>query len=299
MTAAALAAGLLVVGLAALVWGYRATGGTTLCAVWWWAAVALCAVVASEIPGPLGAGQGTALIGQLRFIGGVATLCPLIALLGAKRPQDWAWQFVVAVFWFVLALPAIQNLALRPDAPLSVHPIWSLFLAASILFGLVNYLPTRFAPAAILAAAGQWLILAPQLPWNAFSNAPQTAIVGLALMVTALAVAACTAAWRRSCRRISAEPLDRVWLDFRDEFGVVWSLRIAERLNASPAAQQVGIRLSWRGFIQPAVPARDPSSSAKPSTLAPPARSEVERALRALLLRFVSSDWIARRVTGN
>jgi hypothetical protein len=298
MTALALAAGLLVVGLAALVWGYRATGGTTLRAVWWWVVVALWAVVASEFAAALTPRQSTALIGQIRFIAGVATLCPLVALLGAKRPQNQAWQFVVAAFWFVLALPAIQNLALRPDAPLPVHPIWSLFLAAGILFGLMNYLPTPFAPAAILAAAGQWLILTPQLPWNAFSNTPQAAIVGLGLIATALAVAACNAAWRRSRRPISTEPLDRLWLDFRDAFGVVWSLRIAERLNASPALEQLGVRLTWRGFTRPAATARDPSSS-QPLHLAPPARSELERALRALLLRFVSSGWIARRVSDN
>jgi hypothetical protein len=288
----AITAGLFVVGLTALAGGFRPTGGTTFRAVWWWAIVALLAVAASEAAAVLPAQQSAAAAQSIRFIAGIATLCPLIALLGAKRPQDRAWQFVVAAFWCTLALPALQNLVLHPDAPLTVHPVWSWFMAAGILFGLTNYLPTRYFFAAVFAAGGQWVLLAPQLPGRFLVGTQRTALVGFGLIVAALAMAA----WLCARRSRSSEPLDRLWLDFRDEFGVVWSLRIAERLNASAVMQQAGAKLAWHGFTLSEATAG--KNTVPPGLLKLPTSTcaEVERSFRSLLLRFVPNHWIESRV---
>ena len=44
--------------------------------------------------------------------------------------------------------------------------------------------------------------------------------------------------------------IDRVWLDFRDAFGVVWALCIEQRVNASAAMYGWPVVLNWTGFCQ-------------------------------------------------
>ncbi len=41
---------------------------------------------------------------------------------------------------------------------------------------------------------------------------------------------------------------DRVWTDFRDLFGTVWSLRVMERVNETARLQQWNWELTWSGF---------------------------------------------------
>ncbi len=95
---------------------FRSLEGTTLRAPWYWT---LAAVVA---PGrgrvfrravPLSASH-------VRYLAAVATFCPLMAVLGAKRPQDRPWQFVVLSLWIVLALPGLQAWFSRPHAARSI-----------------------------------------------------------------------------------------------------------------------------------------------------------------------------------
>ena len=45
-----------------------------------------------------------------RFAAAVLSFAPTMALLGAKRPQNGAWQFVVITLWAILALPAFEVL---------------------------------------------------------------------------------------------------------------------------------------------------------------------------------------------
>jgi hypothetical protein len=90
--------------------------------------------------------------------------------------------------------------------------------------------------------------------------------------------------FRRERNRANANRLDRVWLDFRDAFGVVWSLRILERMNASATMYDWPVTLTWHGF--------EPRASAThvdtPSIL--------EESFRTLLRRFVSPEWIEARL---
>ena len=132
-------------------------------AVWVWAAAAMVAVLGIETAIAVGA-FGGAGIEAVRFAAAAATFCPVVALLGAKRPQDRAWQLIVLSFWVILALPAAQAW-LQPGQVLIVHPIWSWFLVVLIVVGASNYLPTRNAIAALLAAAGQAILVWRELPW--------------------------------------------------------------------------------------------------------------------------------------
>jgi hypothetical protein len=283
---------ILAIGAAAAISLYRLfwpARGTTLSAVWLWSAIAMFVVLAAEVAisrvGHVG-GVGDAAAGALRFAAASATFCPLIALFGAKRPQDRAWQLIVASFWVILSLPAAQAWLLRPGQPLAVHPIWSWFLVVLIVVGASNYLPTRYAIASLLAAAGQTILVWRQLPWGGGGASARGGaidwmpILGAGLLAAAAAIAAI--GWPRRSSK-AREPLDRLWCDFCDQFGVVWGLRVAERVNATAAQHGWNVRLAWHGLTH-----------ADGSPLTSPRGAELEQALRPLLRRFVSADWIDR-----
>ncbi len=273
-------------GLAALVYGFRRIRGTTLLAPWWWSVVSLSLVASGEAAIAVCHASETAAAAQLRLAAGAMTFCPLVALLGAKRPQNRAWQFIVFSFWVILALPAAQARLLRPEEPPAVHPLWSWFLVVLIVVGLTNYVPTRFGFAGLLAAAGQATFHWKYLPFGSPSAPQQAPLCGLALM-SAAAVAAAVLA--RNPPR-TAEPLDRLWLDFRDQFGVVWGLRVAERINASAKMYGWDARLGWHGFST--------SASGPAAQISPGVKTELAKSLGSLLRRFVSSEWIERRMAG-
>jgi hypothetical protein len=273
-------------GFAALVYGFRGIRGTTLLAPWWWSVVSLSLVAGGEAAIAVCRVSETAAAAQWRLAAGAMTFCPLVALLGAKRPQNRAWQFIVFSFWVILALPAAQARLLRPEEPPAVHPLWSWFLVVLMVVGLTNYLPTRFWFAGLLAALGQATFHWQYLPFGSQFAPQQAPLCGLALM-SASAVAAAVLA--RIPRRI-IDPLDRLWLDFRDQFGVVWGLRVAERINALAKMSGWDARLGWLGFST--------GASGPAAEISPGVKTELAKSLGSLLRRFVSSEWIERRMAG-
>ncbi len=266
---------------------FRPARGTTLMAVWAWSAMALFVATAVELTIALG-GAGREGTDALRFAAAAATFCPLVALLGAKRPQDRAWQLIVLSFWVILALPAAQQWLLRPGQPMTVHPIWSWFLVVLIVVGASNYMPTRYAIASLLAAAGQTILVWRQLPWGRCGDSPRgnavdwMPLVGLGLLAAAAGMAALGWPRRTTAAR---SPLERLWSDFCDQFGVVWGLRVAERINTTATQNGWNVRLTWHGLTQ-----------SNGSPLDSPPTAELEQTLRQLLRRFVSADWIDRRL---
>src|SRR5262245_20934124 len=84
-----------------------------------------------------------------RFVALCLTGCAPVAVLGARRPGVGPWNFVVIGLLAVLLLPLAYGLG-KP------MPEWAntLFLAGTIAVGVLNYLPTRLAPAALILAAG-------------------------------------------------------------------------------------------------------------------------------------------------
>ena len=84
------------------------------------------------------------------------------------------------------------------------------------------------------------------------------------------------------------DPLDRLWRDFCNLYGLAWGLRVAERFNASAAANRWPVTLTWRGF-------RSPSGDGSPG-LSAAEREAVAENLASWLRRFVEPTWIAERV---
>ncbi len=52
--------------------------------------------------------------------------------------------------------------------------------------------------------------------------------------------------WRRPPK--SASEVDRLWLNFRDRFGVFWAQRVREQFNRSAAHALLPGTLSWHGW---------------------------------------------------
>ncbi|MEX0677768.1 MAG: hypothetical protein WD063_11875 [Pirellulales bacterium] len=266
------------VGLGALSWRGPKLRGTTLVAPWVWSLVALASLAATEILIALSGSPPPEWAAQLRFAAAVSTFCPAMALFGAKRPQNRGWQLVVLSLWAILSLPSIEWLlfgGLR-----EIHPARCWFLAVLMAVGAANGLGTRYWPSSLLYCGGQLALVAPFISAQAVQGASLARLAGMSALVLAwLLIAA-----ELPRRRAAAWPLDRAWLDFRDGFGAVWALRVAERMNASASMYDWPLTLTWRGFV------------ARPSGATAGVPSTVEESLRTLLRRFVSPDWIDARL---
>lgn len=276
-----------VLGLAALGAARAAVWQTTLRSAWVWA---LAAWIAWGICAGLRSYWGDHAPAWLSpcEVGAVAlSLCPAVSVLGAKRPQHRAWNFVVASLWGVLVLSSVEFVLLRPGQRLVLGDARGIFLLLLVLVGAVNYIPTRFGLAAVLLAAGQILALAPHGPLRGFSLEAYGSVAGLVLAGAAFGVA-----WGMTRRRRAAGPLDRVWQDFRDAYGLFWGLRVMERVNAT--ARQLGwnVELRWSGFV-------DPQSGQPLGQLSPAQQEALRQALRGLLRRFVSHAFLAQRLEGR
>ena len=132
--------------------------------------------------------------------------------------------------------------------------------------------------------AGQSCLMEQHLPIHGWVVVlPSLNIIGLALLVAAIASAAMVA---RYPRRV-ADPSERLWRGFRDYYGAMWALRIAQRFNETAAAKGWQRRLKWNGFVSESNPAGAAQTAMESS-------AAVEQSFRSLLGRFVSPEWIER-----
>lgn len=227
------------------------------------------------------------LMEAIRYLAAAALICPTVALLGAKRPQQGPWQFVVLSLWAVLALPALQKLLIQPHQSLAVPASLRWLMLVFILIGLVNYLPTARWGAATLWTAGQLLLLQTYLPWSPL--VPAASSIALGYVFVAMSAVAAHLPTGRS--RGSEHPLDDLWRDFRNAYGVLWSLRVAERVNAVAQANGWPYELTWNGIR---AHTRNGYDHAPPQ-----AQAAMHNTLINILRRFVSRRWIARRLPGD
>ena len=178
-------------------------------------------------------------------------------------------------------IPALQAFAFDYGRTLELHWAWQYFLLLLVLVGLLNYLVTRHAISAFVIAVSQCVLLADHLPisMNAFEFDVQLVFVigvNLAIVIAVLFT-------QNSPRKANA--LDRVWIDFRDALGVVWGLRIMERVNQLAVIEDWPVRLTWHGFK----PMDGKEGVPIPS-------NAIEKCFRTLLRRFFYPDWITNRM---
>jgi hypothetical protein len=164
------------------------------------------------------------------------TACAGVAVLGARRPGVVAWNFVLFGLLAVLLLPLAESLlAQRP----ALDPPRVLFLAATVAVVVLNYLPTRLAPAALLLGAGSVLELLNLTGQTDGNPVPAWWLLGLTPWVA-------LGSWRTRPR--PAALFDQVWLDFRDRFGFLWGQRLREQFNRAAANAGWPVVLRWQGL---------------------------------------------------
>ncbi len=281
---AAAEAAALACGLAVLAAARRATSRTTLVGPWSWAVAAVAAWSGAELAASLRVFE-LSVIGPLRLAAMTVSFCPVVALLGAKRPQHVAWNFVVLSLWAITALPAAENLFLHRGREVAMGDARGCFLWLLILLGPINFVPTRYWLPSLLLAGGQVVALSPYLPLVRCELVPEPGVVGLLLATASLVIARLVS--RKSARGASA--YDRLWLDFRDAFGLLWALRVQERLNALARQENWGVELTWAGFRI--------SNNSEPLAEIPQAiEPGLRTSLEGLLRRFVSNEWIEERL---
>jgi hypothetical protein len=245
---------LLLAGLVPLVRAWRRCRGTSLeHALYWLAAAWLGWGLALFAGTPKTVGWG-----PWRFVALALTCCPIVAALGARRPYVAAWNFVVLGLLAVLLLPLLEMIVLGSR---TLDTLRLFFLAATLALGILNYLPTRFAPAALWSGAALalelWAIAAPDsfpdlpLPW-----------AHLALLLTPQIAWLCSVGpfgrvglFGRVGRVFEAHlgsdtrsDFDPLWLTFRDRYGVLWAQRVREQFNRAAANAGWKCHLTWFGL---------------------------------------------------
>jgi hypothetical protein len=289
------AAGFLASGLFAAVAGllYFAgsrVAGSTLRSAWAWSLFSSLCLACSELAL---AAWGSPVYGaaHLRYAAAVTTCAPIMAVLGARRPQHRGWQFVVATLLVVLWLPAAQAAVFWPQAPLALHPAMKWFLALLVLWGGFNYLATRNALIALLACIGQLLLLRDYLPLvprataGGLGGAHASLCAGALFVVSVLAARWCAA---RPATRLPG--IDRAWLAFRDRFGTFWALRVLGRFHAAAGIYRWQFTLGWHGLVRQQ---RDPAAAA-------PSEDELRQMaeqMATLLRRFESPAWLQAQLS--
>jgi hypothetical protein len=257
-------AGLIVAGMIPLALAFRANRATSLAHALVWGGVAWLswggALILGNAAGP-GMDAG-------RYVALCLTGCAGIAVLGARRPLFGAWNFVVLGLFTVMMLPLAESLLLGTD---SHDGLRLFFLAATVAIGAINYLPTRFAPAALLLLAAGTVEIALLFFPGWFEIRDET------LALHALILAVPWISWLCVVKRSrEGSEFDQIWLGFRDRWGLLWSQRVREQFNHAAANAGWPVKLSWRGLvIEPGMDL--------------PAPGEQERmlhTLRALLQRF-------------
>lgn len=278
--AALLAAGSILLGL----WNQRRIlGETTLVSAAGWSAAAAVAIAAVEALEALSA-EPSGWIPPLRFCAAALVLCPIVSVLGSKRPQHLPWNFVVLSLWGILSLNALTALAMQRTGGYVLGDARAWLLWVLIFMGLANYLPTRNWLAALLIAIGQVLLFAPHLPLLRGASWLQRLPAMPSCALVSFAVGLAVVRWSSNSTRgkEQAQSFDRLWLDFRDLFGLLWGLRMQERVNAASTAAKWGVQLNWNGLEPGEVPAQH--------------RLPLRQAMTGLLRRFVSHEWIAARL---
>jgi hypothetical protein len=253
--------------------------GTTLTApTLWWIAAATAIAAVEALLAYYSVAPASLAASLWRYTAAVGTFCPLTAVLGAKRPQDRGWQWVVASLWLVLLVPVAQAVASPSGTQLELVAAWRWLLWGFIAMGLLNYLPTRFALSALLVAAGQVVLLSG--PANIAQNLSPPARTALAAALFLAARGLASLPYFRATP--AALPQTNRWLAFRDAWGAFWALRVLQRVNQTAELSHWPIRLQWSGFVSP----NEAPDDASAISLDAPTTTAVDQSLDALLRRF-------------
>jgi hypothetical protein len=185
-------------------------------------------------------GMSAAAVEPARYVALALTGAAGVAALGARRPHVLAWDVVVGGLVAVMLLPLVEALVIGTD---SGGPLRVFFLSATVAVGLLNYLPTRSAPAVLLLATAMAGELVSLFAPAVLADRGIGPFFDLLVLLAPWGLWAC---WRG--QRRDRSDFDRAWLDFRDRFGLFWAQRVREQFNHAAANAGWPVFLSWRGL---------------------------------------------------
>mgnify|MGYP006969345720 FL=1 len=272
----------LAVGVAAIVTmmrGCRTLRHTTLVAPLVWSGISLVLLLVAD---------GTLAFNALRpgteqavrYLTAITVFCPFVSLLGSRRPHAQAWNFVVLSFFGIMALPALELVFVGRARYLDIHDARGWFLWLLVVLSTVNYLPTRHGFAGMLLVAGQFCLLGEYLPLVGDGWLHGVRAGGVPFLCGAV-----LAVRLRQPRPRSDSNLTDAWLYFRDTYGSLWALRIGEQFNAAARLNHWPVTVRWSGVQC----AGDIAA----------VQATVSQALRNLLRRFLSPEWVQEVLEGS
>lgn len=235
------------------------------------------------------------------YVAAVATLAPLVAVLGGRWPTSRVWSlFVVLPLLVVLLWPvaaAWLGMARWDRFELETPMLLGGLLVAVMGWG--NYVGSRWTAEALLGMLGTVLLLCSLTPEI---SPPSLEADRCGLGLACLLILASAVVWKRSHQRPPSNPGDeQVWIDFQTLFGMVWSRRIQDRVNAAAREKNWSVRLGPQGWLDmtgqpiglPADPDTETTAQCGETSDRPPV-AEARGFLLWLLQKFVEPDWIAR-----
>jgi hypothetical protein len=162
-----------------------------------------------------------------------------------------AWNFVVIALLAVLMLPLFEQ---RWDSPTwKLDTPRTIFVSALLATSVINYLPTSLW----LLALGLGALLGLELFVLAGSVRSDNSLADGALI--SLVWYSAFVIWGQVyllLKRRQTSSFDRLWLTFKNAYGLVWGLRVLEQFNAAAANAGWEQRLTGQG-LSPHPPADD------------------------------------------
>lgn len=234
-----------------------------------------------------GENHAYSLISRAHYLSITLMLSPLVSVLGAKRPGIRVWNvFVVIPMLLMLNWPLIAELfGTPPNQSLNLEPPALMGVIVVLLMVLGNYFGTRLTLPAMMYCLAMAIALSTcseSLPIPFRSPLLVRAFSGI-LVCSSLFLMS----WRMNSAANDRRGYERLWLDFRDWFGILWTRRVMERLNQSAESENWCVRLSLEGFVWE----DDLAEERRQETLI-----KMDHAFRWIFRRFVDEGWIDERI---
>jgi len=281
------AAGLLMAGIG-LFRVHRVVQGTTLMTAWGAALILLTVWGVVWAVGNWGPSVSDGLLSRFCYSTAVLGLCPPVAVLGARKPVSRAWAaFVLIPLLLVFSIPAVSTWWRHgPDTALQLEAPMLIGFLLVLVMGAGNYVGTRFTWAALAYAAAVATVILPATDFAETLDAPPVALVNAAAILLGMSGWAAIRAGRRA--NLELPHHDRLWIAFRDAFGIVWATRVMQRINWTAREENWPAELDFTGlrWTETKIDADEK-------------RRVIERLIhtyRWLLKRFVNDEWIDIRL---
>jgi len=181
---------------------------------------------------------------SLHFLAATLMLAPLIDILGARNPGHRAWPwFVVLPMIAVLQWPMMSHLMSEQVTTQFELPGPALIgFALVLIMGAGNYFGTANTAACLIGATGVILFVLPVTSWLTWPGE------GIILASSVCFALSALLAEGRIKSSIPSTGHHRLWLDFRDTYGLVWARRAMDRINQFSHREKWDVIMTLGGF---------------------------------------------------